>query len=542
MTQTSNLVMAPNFKSQIEATKAIANPQVAVADISVDNSLDAGSTKINITSLANEDGTYDLYTSDNGCGMTLNRLMSAMKLGSSQKDNQTGDQFGCKGVGMNLGSTYLATNSLKIFTKTKDCKKINYGVFDISRLYTHPLLNNWHTLYSFEELELETIEHSIVRNHLKCVKSGTVILLETINKKKCGTKNKFDNKMLDHKKGLGFIFRHVLQERDVEIFYNSRKIQSTGFGFDTKETYHDKVFFKDQYVDGWIHDKVSIIGYGEFNIRYRFVRTASARSLRTSGQGGGLCILRNGRDVSAQLLSGIKPNRFEYGHTVIELNLPSALLDIVLGGAGDKQIRTIENQLEDFDFVSYFSDLFVSKGFWSKIAHINAADAIASGAKKDKETAWKYEEKILVGRYYEQVKEYKGISHSVEDLSKNLIKEYNIPGTSFRVDLVDFDQLYEFKISGDDPSKTVGQILSYAPYLIEDKTHNFVKNNVLGYNLFVGSKPTVSMERHIEKVNSSIKFGDISIHIKLIDMTKTHPKLLKYSLTKEEKEITEKVT
>ena len=533
--------MAPNFKSQIEATKAIANPQVALADISVDNPLDAGSTKIYITSSLNQDGTYDVYTSDDGCGMTIERLMSAMKFGSSQKDNQREDTFGCKGVGMNLGSTYLAKENLQIFTKTKDCEKINYGIFDISKLHKHPLSNKWDILYDFDEIELEKVEDSIVRNHLMHVDSGTVIILRNIDKKKCGsTKSKFDKKMLDPKRGLGFIFRHVLQERDVELFYNSRKVQSTGFGFDVKDNWQDKVFFTAQYNDGWIQDKVSIIGHGEFNIRYRFVRVASSRSPRTSGQGGGLCILRNGRDVSAQLLSGVKPNRFEYGYTVIELHAPSAFLDIVLGGAGDKQIRTIENQLEDFDFVSYFSDLFISKGFWSRIAEINNADAVNFGTKKDKQAAWGYEEKILVDRYYEQVKEYKGTSYSQEELEQKLVREYVIPGTSFRVDMVDFDELYEFKVNCEDPSKTVGQILSYVPYLIEDKSHNFVKDNVLKYKLFVGNEVSDSMRRHIEKMNSSFKVGDVSIDIKVIDMTKTNPKLLGYSLTKQEKEVTKK--
>lgn len=533
--------MAPNYKSQLEATKAIANPQVALADVSVDNPLDAGARKVNITSSANTDGTFDVYTSDDGCGMTLDRLKSAMKLGSSQKDNQSGDLFGCKGVGMNLGSTYLAKDRLQVYTKTKGCSKINYGIFNISLLRKHPLSNAWDKLYGFDELELETIEDSIVRNHLMYVESGTVVVLKNIDKKKCGTKDKFDKKMLDPRKGISFIFRHILRERDVEIFYNSRKLQSTGFGFDVKDRWDDKVFFKEQHTDGWIHDKVSLIGHGEFNIRYRFVRVASSKGPRTSAQGGGLCILRNGRDVSSQLLSGVKPNRFEYGYTVIELIAPSAFLDLVLGGAADKQVRSIEDQLEGFNFASYFSKLFVSKGYWAKIAEINNSDSILLGTKKDKEMAWKYEESLLVERYYEQVKEYKASTLPAAEIERKLVKEYVIPGTSFRVDLIDFDELYEFKVNCEDPSKTIGQILSYVPYLIEDKAHNFVKNKVISFKLFIGSKITDSMKRHVEKVNSSYKVGDVSIKIKLIDMTQTNKRLLGYSLTKEERVASRKV-
>ena len=48
------------------------------------------------------------------------------------------------------------------------------------------------------------------------------------------------------------------------------------------------------------------------------------------------------------------------------------------------------------------------------------------------------------------------------------------------------------------------------------------------------------MKRHVEKVNSSFKVGDVSVEIKIIDMTKTNPKLLGYSLTKQEREMTKK--
>ena len=41
--------MAPNFKSQIEQARSIANPHAAVAEFT-DNSMDAHATKIKITS------------------------------------------------------------------------------------------------------------------------------------------------------------------------------------------------------------------------------------------------------------------------------------------------------------------------------------------------------------------------------------------------------------------------------------------------------------------------------------------------------------
>ena len=166
MSNKTNGEMAPLYKSQVENAKAIANPQVALADISVDNPLDAGATKINITSSQNTDGTYDVYTADNGCGMSFGGLKTAMKLGSSKKNNQTGKSFGCKGLGMKYGATFLAQDGLLIFTKTKDCKKVNFTHFHISKLHQFPESNDWNALFTFKELELETIR-SISCNPLR---------------------------------------------------------------------------------------------------------------------------------------------------------------------------------------------------------------------------------------------------------------------------------------------------------------------------------------------------------------------------------------
>ncbi len=75
-------VMAPQFKSQLEQAKSIANIHVALAEF-IDNSLDVGSTQIKITSSVGDEN-FDLFICDDGAGMTLEKLMSSMKLGSSQ--------------------------------------------------------------------------------------------------------------------------------------------------------------------------------------------------------------------------------------------------------------------------------------------------------------------------------------------------------------------------------------------------------------------------------------------------------------------------
>ena len=124
--------MAPQFKSQLEQAKSIANIHVALAEF-IDNSLDVGSTQIKISSSVGDEN-FDLFICDNGDGMTLKKLMSSLKLGSSQKSNSSKEIFGCKGVGMKLGATRLAKESLKIFSKTSGSDKISYSKFNIHEL------------------------------------------------------------------------------------------------------------------------------------------------------------------------------------------------------------------------------------------------------------------------------------------------------------------------------------------------------------------------------------------------------------------------
>lgn len=526
--------MAPNFKSQIEQARSIANPHVAVAEFT-DNSGDAGATKIKITSSATQSNKFDLYISDNGCGMDYTRLIAAVKMGSSQKEEDSDKLFGCKGVGMNISATYLADDAFEVYTKSNSCKTINIASIDIKKMKKNPVSNDWDSLYSFNQTPINEIEDTTVSNFLESVNSGTVIVLRNMSKFRCGKKSKFDKLMTTDDRGLSRIYRHILQDREIEMFYNSSIIQSTGPGFDLKPKYQDKVFFRNTRgnKDGWISGTVSPWGDMSYDYRFRFVRVATKNSKGTSGQTGGLSIMRNGREVTSQLIAHIRPKTFGLGNLIIELDAPSAFLDKVLTFNGDKQIRTLENATEHFDFRGWIKNRVLNR-YWSFIIDINTEDA-DDGNDEEKAKAWKYSESLLVDRYYEMQKESLRAILTDDEIEQGLIKEYQIPGTAFRVDLIQQGLPFEFKVNGDDPSRVVGQILSYAPYLIKDDKFEFVKDNVLRFKLALGKKPSNSLKRHVEAINSSYKIGDVSLKIEIFDMTERTPKLLEYPCSRKEK-------
>jgi hypothetical protein len=526
--------MAPNFKSQIEQARSIANPHVAVAEFT-DNSGDAGATKIKITSSVVQSNKFDLYISDNGCGMDYKRLIAAVKMGSSQKEEDSDKLFGCKGVGMNISATYLAEDSFEVYTKSKKCKAINIASIDIKKMKQNPLSNDWNSLYKFDQILINEIEDTIVLNFLESVNSGTVIVLRNMSKTRCGKKSKFDRLMTTDDRGLSRIYRHILQDREIKMFYNSSIIQSTGPGFDLKPKYQDKIFFRNTRgnKDGWILKTVSPWGDVSFDYRFRFVRVATKSSAGTSGQTGGLSIMRNGREVTSQLIAHIRPKSFGLGNLIIELDAPSSFLDKVLTFNGDKQIRTLENATENFDFRGWIKKEL--SYYWDHIIEINAKDGMESGNNDEQAKAWKYNESLLVDRYYEMQKESLRAILTDEEIEKGLIKEYQISGTSFRVDLIQQGLPFEFKVNGDDSSRVVGQILSYAPYLVKDNKFQFVKDNVLRFKLALGKKPSNSLKRHVEAINSSYKIGDVSLKIEIFDMTERTPKLLEYPCSRKEK-------
>ena len=340
--------------------------------------------------------------------------------------------------------------------------------------------------------------------------------------------------MVQSSKGIRRIYRHVITEREVEIVYNSSKVIPSGPAFDLKEKYQDHVFnmvHSDN--DGWIKGKVFPWGTSSYDYRFRFIRVANKTNLGTSAQSGGLCILRNKREVTSQLIPHIRPKNFAIGNLVIELDCPSEFIDKALTFNGDKQLRSLEDANNAFDFRQWCKNIF--KPYWDSIIEINLDDG-KKGSEEESYASWKHDEKTLVERFYNSQKENMSVLYSSEQIDKLLIKEYQIPGTGFKLDLVSNGIPFEFKTRSDDPTKIVGQILSYLPYLVDNEEFSFVENNKLIFKLALGETPTESLKRHVKKINESYSLHTgLTLEIQIFDMTEKCPTLLDFPMTRKEK-------
>jgi len=499
----------------------------------VDNSIDANAQMVKIETVEDKD-SFDLYFYDDGDGMTFETLRAALKMGSSIKKENNKDALGCKGVGMNSAAVGLAKHSLEVYSKTIEDQKLNRAYFDLKMLNDNPNSNNWERLYKFDLLESEQAPDERVISFFEEEQEGTIVILRKIKYEISGNIKKFNKSILQNKKSLAFIYRHLINSDKVKIVINSTLLNPKGPSFDVKEKYQDKVYFDDMKEGGWIEHTVCPFGTQQFKCHYRFIRIASKGSLGTSSSSGGLCILRNNKDCTSQLLSGLRPSKnFQLGHLVIELKCPRDFIDKCLTMGPDKQIRTIEDANALFDFKKYWKEEFAR---WTdKIIQINSEDG-DQGSTSDKEKICRHREEIIRDRYYNTECSVLRKKHQPHEIKKMVIKEYQLPNCGFKLDLVSENIPHEFKRDSSDPSKTVGQIVSYIPYLIEDKRFQFVnEDKIVDFILALGAPPTSSMKKHVEKINESVKIGDISIKIKILNLAETHEQLLDFKPTVKER-------
>lgn len=533
--------MAPNFKMMADGAKAIANIHTAVAEF-VDNSFDAKASNIQITTNG-QLRNYDLYIKDDGVGIPYSKLLESLKGGTySDKSNTNEGTFGCKGVGLKYASIYLALESCEIYSKCEEDEEISYGMINLNSIHTEEGTNDWNSIYITKKIDLFSIEDQQVYDWFKNRNKGTVVKLTKMNTEVCGPKKKFDTAIYDYDKGIAHMYRHIFKQRETLITLNGLTFTPKGPGFGYKEKFKDKVFFVNNQehqsdADGWIPHDVYLKEETEpYRVKFRFIREATESSLGTNAnsQKGGLLILREMRGVTTQKLTGFKDHNWGTGNLVIELSCPATFIDRTLTFNGDKQIRSVESKLSSFDFKTYFKNIF-SK-FQKDIILINKQDALANGSEAEKRKAIDLQEKDIVKRFIEQKKEAYQEDHSIEEVESWIEEEYCPQGSNSRIDLVWRNTPFEFKKEVTNINAVVGQILCYIPYLIkEDRFLNDKKECV--FNLAIYSKPSENLKSLISTINQTVKFGDVSVKIQIIDLHKNYSKLFSYPKTSEEKQI-----
>ena len=92
-------------------------PQTALADL-IDNSLSAGATRIEIEIAEQIDGTEKVYISDNGTGITAERLPVAMAIGAPEEiQNSRLSKFG---FGLKTASLEISPDGFSIVSRSKE--------------------------------------------------------------------------------------------------------------------------------------------------------------------------------------------------------------------------------------------------------------------------------------------------------------------------------------------------------------------------------------------------------------------------------------
>ena len=530
--------MAPEFHTLKMQSQGINSIHSAVSEF-IDNSMDANADHIYIKSVNNKQGKFDLFISDNGDGMTYEKLITISKVGASRKEGQA--NFGCRGVGQKNAACKLSKTGYEVYTKTENCNKINYSKFDIDDCLNRQTDNDWNSLYAFEEKELDGLKDEEVYDHFKHHSKGTIVKISCILRAAAKSKKDFDKKVTSSEvniRTISKIYRHLIYQDKVSLFYNDSKLKPKGHGFEHKVPYQDFVFFSDMHKDGWIEHTIHPWTGGVFDCRFRFIRVASKSTLGTNSSKGGLEILRLSREVTGKTLSRFDKN-YDLGHLIIEYDAEAEFLDECLISNGDKTINSLAPATDKFDLGSYLGKLFKKK-YYPKIIAINREDSFEKGSKADQKNYWNHQESILRDRLYQTFKNSLTLlGQSEDEVSDQLTKEYKIPGTEFRLDLVCNDIPYEVKVSHNDPTKSVGQVLSYIPWIVKDKTRNFVKNGKVKFVLAIGSKETSSLKKHIKMINDSyfVKIDDelIGVNIVLHSIAEKNKDIIDAPLSLEEK-------
>lgn len=194
---------------------------MAMADL-VDNSIAANATviKVYLNPLPNND--LKLYIVDNGCGMTMEGLMNAMRYGSNRRADAS--SLGKFGLGLKTASTAFC-RSLSLLSRGEDgeCNKVQWDLDEIAKI------NKWKLLQPSISQDEQDLLDVVTQGG-----TGTVVIWEKIDRllkdyQQIQAKNNAIKRILEK---LRFHFSMVYQrfldpnytDKPIKIFLNDAEI------------------------------------------------------------------------------------------------------------------------------------------------------------------------------------------------------------------------------------------------------------------------------------------------------------------------------
>jgi hypothetical protein len=215
-------ITEPNAGALIESLRAFGyDIQTAIADL-IDNSISAGAANVWLGFYWNGEDSI-ISIKDDGCGMTEEELINAMRLGSKNPlEERNPKDLGRFGLGLKTAS-FSQCRRLTVATKSKDCD-ITTRCWDLDYVIK---AGEWRLLKlncSFDSGHLD---------ELKNMEHGTIIFWENIDRVVSGTKvddvkdqKLFFERVDNVKFHLSMVFHRFIERRNgLKIWINNREIE-----------------------------------------------------------------------------------------------------------------------------------------------------------------------------------------------------------------------------------------------------------------------------------------------------------------------------
>lgn len=280
----------PNAAILIDALQNIGYDNIsAITDI-VDNSIDAGATKVQIQ-IEKENGGLKIMIIDNGKGMTKEILDQALKLGSDTIHSGFSD-LGKFGMGLSTAGLALA-NKTTVLTRSTDENIIYKSMTDVNIIKE----KNAFVKFLGEADELDKIHFE----HLVNNESGTIVILENCIGIKQSEASTLKSKVI---KNLSRIFRKFMDR--TEFWVNEKKIEPDDPLRLGNEEFQGTLISEDDYDVKW-KDIDGTEKQGSIHIKIASLpecprQVASKLNINMKNQG--FSVLRNNREI----LFGYLPN------------------------------------------------------------------------------------------------------------------------------------------------------------------------------------------------------------------------------------------
>ena len=215
--------LVPNAKMLLSSLRSVGyTEETAIADI-IDNSISAGAKKIE---LYFDWEKKNILIADDGEGMDKNMLLESMKIGSSDPNQERGENdLGRFGMGMKTAAFSIA-KKLIVFSKVEGI--YSNAEWDLDYVEEN---NKWEVLILPDNLISKYVDENNDKTEFSNWKSGTLIILEKLDKlidfnNAEKSKKKFYKTIKKIKNHLAMIFHRFIEEDNIEIYVNGNLLEA----------------------------------------------------------------------------------------------------------------------------------------------------------------------------------------------------------------------------------------------------------------------------------------------------------------------------